>query len=284
MIRRSELNRSRLAPTGNAIAARVFMVGCPRSGTTLLQSLLTAHPQVFSVPESHLYARLTSRHRVLRRLGLVRPNAPEVFAQILGSLGLPTVSVRGLTTSFYLREFSRNLDRAALAANKSVWLEKTPRHLYFVPEIERTLPQAKFIHVLRDGADVVASLFEVTQKYPEIWGGARSLDACIARWNKDVALSLSYRERPNHLLVRYEALTADPEATLRKVFAFVRLPFSAAAIGGHHQASQRIITPGEAWKSSVGGPIRRAEHHKLNRLFSPASRAYILERTQSVWE
>lgn len=257
------------------------MVGCPRSGTTLTQSLLTAHPQVFSVPESHLYTRLSSRNRLLRRLGFARWDAPESFARLTCALGLPEKKPRGLTTRFYLEQFARLLDVQALAADKSVWLEKTPRHLYHLPEIERTLARAKFIHVLRDGADVVASLFEVTQQHPEIWGGARSLDACIARWNKDVALSLRYQGHPNHFFVHYEELTARPEETVRKIVAFVGLPFAPEVLETYRQASERVIAPGEAWKRSVGGRIHATGHQKLGRLFSPARQAYILERTRT---
>lgn len=275
-----EATHLRSAPT--EIAARLFMVGCPRSGTTLMQSLLCAHPQVFSVPESHLYTHLTSRNPILRRLGIARFDAPEVFAKLTPSLGLPTVKARGLTVRYYLRHFAHLLDHATLGADKIVWLEKTPRHLYYLPEIERALPEAKFIHVLRDGADVVASLYEVTQQYPEVWGGARSVDACIDRWIKDVGLSRSYQGKPNHLLVRYEALTADPETCLREIFTFVGVPFVPEVLSDYGRASQRVIAPGEAWKASVRGGIQNTSKRKFSRLFTPTNQAYILGRVRSL--
>ncbi len=196
------------------------------------------------------------------------------------SLGLPAVHPRGLTLRFYLRAFARLLDAETQAAGQRVWLEKTPRHLYFIPTIERTLKDAKFIHVLRDGADVVASLHEVTQQHPEIWGGSRSVDTCIARWRKDVELSEDYRDRKNHLLMRYEDVSENPEALVQQMVEFIGLPFDRTMLDGHTRAAERVVTPGEVWKRSVSGRVERRSGEKLHRLFSSGERAYILERTR----
>lgn len=262
------------------IAARLFLVGCPRSGTTLLQGLLSAHPQVFSVPESHLYAKLLSSNRFLRRLGFARRDAPERFEALLASLGLPSAYFRSATVRAYLLRLAEELDRATFADGKTVWLEKTPRHLYYTSDIARALPDAKFIHLLRNGHNVVASLYEVTHAYPAVWGGARSVDSCIERWVKDTELSLSYEGNPNHLLVRYETLTENPEACLRRIFDFIGLPFSSAVHRDYRGAAQRVTAPGEVWKRSAQRSIEPTSHRKFIQLFTPEKQAYILERTR----
>jgi len=263
------------------ITARLFLVGCPRSGTTLLQSLLSAHPQVLSVPESHLYSRLSSPDRVLRRLGLARRDAPEEFARMLVSLGLPAERRRGVRVNFYLRGLADALDKATLAEHKTVWLEKTPRHLYHLSDISRTLPDAKVIHLLRDGRDVVASLYEVTRQHPKVWGGARSVDGCIDRWLKDVALSRRYEGRRNHIIVRYEALVADPEACLRELLAFIGLPFAETMLTDYPRVSGRVVASSEAWKASVRGEIQNTRSRKFERVFTPQKQAYVLERIRA---
>ena len=272
--------QNKLARPMPEVEARLFLVGCPRSGTTLLQSLLSAHPAVFSVPESHLYSKLLSRNRILRRLGVARGDAPEHFAALLTSLGLPATCQRKLSVRAYLSQLAGKLNEATLAGDKSVWLEKTPRHLYYLSDITRTLPDAKVIHLLRRGHDVVASLYEVTQAHPAVWGGARSIDSCINRWIKDVELSFRYRDQPNHLLVRYETLTENSEACLSQTFAFIGLPYSARVQTDYRRAAARVTAPEEVWKSSAQGELKPASHDKFTRLFTPEEQAYILERTQ----
>lgn len=264
-----------------AVAARIFLVGCPRSGTTLLQSLLCAHPQVFSVPETHLYSLIPSPNRVLRRLGFARRDAPARFSALLASLGLPPVTVRSPFVRDYLRALAAALDRATLAAGKTVWLEKTPRHLLFIDTIARTLPGAKFVHLVRRGPDVVASLYEVTRDYPEVWGGPRSLEACVERWLRDTAISRRYENRVGHFTVRYEALAEDPEGILRDLFAFVGVSYGdaqrAAVMTGYAGAAEGVAG-GEAWKASVRGAIR-PRRGKFSS-FTPERQAYVLGRTR----
>lgn len=264
-----------------AVAARVFLVGCPRSGTTLLQSLLCAHPQVFSVPESHFYSKIPSANRVLRRSGFARRDAPVRFSALLESLGLPPVEVRSPFVRDYLRGLAAALDRATLEAGKRIWLEKTPRHLLFVGDIAHALPGSRFIHLLRCGPDVVASLYEVTRDYPEVWGGPRSLEACVERWLRDTAISRRYEGAAGHFTARYEALTADPEGYLRELFAFIGAPAGDAVLAevlSSYQRSAAGVTGGERWKEGVCGVIR-PNREKFARL-TPERRAYVSRRTR----
>lgn len=276
--RRTAAEAARAAP---GVAARVFLVGCPRSGTTLLQSLLCAHPQVFSVPETHFYSLIPSQDRVLRRLGFARRDARARFAALLASLGLPPVTVRSPFVRDYLRGLAAALDAATLKAGKTVWLEKTPRHLLFVGSIARALPGARFIHLVRRGPDVVASLYEVTRDHPEVWGGARSLEACTERWLRDTRLSRRYEGAAGHLTARYEELTADPEGYLRELFAFIGVPSGDAVLEGvlsSYRQSADGVTGGERWKEGVRGAIRPSRE-KFAR-FTPERQAYVLGRTR----
>ena len=276
----TEAEASRAA---SGVAARVFLVGCPRSGTTLLQSLLCAHPQVFSVPETHFYSLIPSRSRVLRRLGFARRDAPARFSALLASLGLPPVTVRSPFVRDYLRALAAALDAATLRAGKTVWLEKTPRHLLFVDDIARALPGARFVHLVRHGPDVVASLYEVTRDYPEVWGGPRSLEACVERWVRDTAISRRYEDGAGHLTVRYETLTGDPAGSLRDLFAFVGVAFGDAqradVMAGYADAAVGVAN-GEAWKASVRGAIRPSRGKFSS--FTPERQAYVLGRTRRV--
>lgn len=274
------------SPHTSEIRARVFLVGCPRSGTTLLQSLLTAHPQIASFPESHVLPEIVANRPLFRRVGVATSKAQKNFAQVLHTLGLEHLQHHkpkvGVFTKEYVRSFVKVLDEATLQQGKDVWLEKTPRHLHYVESIEASAPSAKFIHIIRNGSDVVASLYEVTHKHAEVWGGPRDIDRCISRWLQDVQLSKENLQKPNHLLVRYEDLVEETKATLESVCTFVGVPFTKSMLSDYQNASEKVLAPGETWKASVQQPISNANSKKFVELFSPEQREYILERISAM--
>jgi len=144
------------------VRGRYFLVGCERSGTTLLQAILARHSRVFSFPESHFFCRAIPRRVLWRAVGLARwRRARFALRQLLNVLGRHDleghVPRRSVLLVNYVRAFCHILDRAALDRGKDMWVEKTPHHLYHVRAIQRLVPEARFIHILRDGRDVAAS-------------------------------------------------------------------------------------------------------------------------------
>ena len=104
------------------------------------------------------------------------------------------------------------MDRLTLEDGSSVWVEKTPWHLYCIDEIQRRIPDAIIIHVVRGGADVVASLIKATKENPAEWGalgrgvGSRgyTIDKAVERWNKDISISNRYVGKEGSIIIRYE--------------------------------------------------------------------------------
>jgi len=267
------------------ICGRVFLVGCPRSGTTLLQSLLAAHPLVTSFPETHFFVDLVPSRAWARRLGLVSRRAGARLALIRAGIGPdapPVAPPRLPLMSQWAAAFVRLLDETTRMRGRAWWVEKTPGHIQRIPEITRYVPGARFIHLLRDGAEVVASLYEVTRLYPETWGGAWSIDRCVERWLTDVRTSSRYRRVAGHLLVTYQSLTGDPGSTLRQVCAAVGLPFDPAMLSGYRQSAGTVVLPSEPWKAGVREAIHPRDRAKFERLFTAAEREDILRRVADV--
>jgi len=263
-----------------SVIRRVFLVGCPRSGTTLLQSLLAAHPEVKSFPESHFFERLTPTRPLFRRLGIASRRAGPALEALLEGLELSAYRDRfprrALFARRFARPFVRMLDEVTLASGRRVWLEKTPGHVRVIEEITAAVPKAKFIHLIRHGPHTIASLFDVAQRYPDTWGTSNSIEKCIRRWIKDVRLSLAYENVPNHRIVRYEELVHDPENVLGELCDFLAVPAQVMEmIDGYPQAARVVIGRHEPWKSSVGTGLKDLGEEKYNRLFSPEQRAFI---------
>src|SRR5262245_40184836 len=188
--------------TSPRMKTRAFLVGCPRSGTTLLQSFLAAHPEMTSFPESHFFCHLLPETPWAARLGIASRRARARFLRFTEELGRPDLARRLPPMAFLASQlacaFVAVLDDLAAERGKQRWLEKTPDHLHWVEFIERNLQGPRFVHVVRGGPAVVASLYDVTHRYPDPWNGAWSIDRCIEKWNTDVSLTRSLMHKANH--------------------------------------------------------------------------------------
>jgi hypothetical protein len=263
------------------IRGRIFLVGCPRSGTTLLQALLAAHPAIVSFPESHFFEVVSPRFATL---GLISPKRHETrrLLQFLTDAGHPEleplVPRHSVRVRAYIDAFIQILDTVALAQGKRIWLEKTPGHLHRIGMINRFVPSARVINILRNGPDVVASLYEVKHRYPDVWTGPRTIDHCIARWNRDLACSRRHVGQSNHLLVRYEELVQDPSGTVEALCRFVDVPFQPEMLEQYTSAAEVLLLQGEDWKrGATRDPIGPAAVRKFEQIFRPEEQRYILE-------
>ena len=257
--------------------ARLFVVGAPRSGTTLVQSLLASHSSATSFTESHFFSRSYVALPLLSSAVLVRDPRPRL-REFLAENDAENARLSGwLSESFSppergrarlamrsrgaARGFVTLLDTLAAERERGLWIEKTPMHLRYVPFLERLLkessgrPAVRFVHVIRRGVDVVASLHRASRQ----WERAYSLEECVKRWNKDVALSLRRLGSPSDAFVYYEALTENPERTARRLFADVGLSFEEDVLERYARTSNALVTGSETWKAGVRGEIEPSE-------------------------
>jgi hypothetical protein len=227
---------------------RIFLVGTPRSGTTLIQSTLAAHPDVHSLPETHFFALATPRTTVGRLLGLARPKFALQSARA-GGQAWPTWRLGP-----HVRNFLKALDEEAQQAGASVWLEKTPQHLKYVEVIERQVPSPRYIHVLRHAGATAASLRDVSNRFPLEWHHARNFEECLDRWELDVETSARYGDHPRHAFVRYEDFVERPIDMTAKLLGFLGFdPDDAVArmmLEQRAAAADRIALPSEPWKAN----------------------------------
>ena len=272
------------------IAGRVFVVGVPRSGTTLVQSLLAAHGDVTSFTESHLFDRHFTLLPLSARAVLTRDPGPRLREFLAENDAVPPPAAAWFAAGrprpvlpFHTARAARRLlgvlDELAAGRGAAVWVEKTPRHLRYLPFLERLAaagPPTRFVHVVRDGLDVVASLRAASRG----WERSYALEECARRWNGDVAFSLGRVGSANDRFVLYEELTADPEAVLRRLVAGLGLDWQPEMLERYGVASGDLVTAAEeGWKGGVDQPIARPsgartgltaeERRRVKRLLRP---------------
>jgi Sulfotransferase family len=214
-----------------------FVVGVPRSGTTLLRLMLDSHPELTIPPETHFVPAVI---RAVRR-GRTADGVAAVITdhRRWTDFGLEPNALRGriaavdpLEAGGAIRAF---FELYAEKQGKPRWGDKTPGYATKMRRIQKALPEARFIHVIRDGRDVVASRARRAQREP--------LPVAVAarRWKRRVISTRRRAEDVEHYMeVRYEDLVANPEGTLQRVCDFVELPFDAAMLGYHEHAAERL--------------------------------------------
>lgn len=270
----------------DALKATVFLVGCPRSGTTLLQSLLASHPEVASFPETKFFDHiepwfeprrkrwgLVSRRLRVRLESFFRDelNQPELIDQ------LPRIFI---FKGYYSRRFMKILRTLTKQQHKSILLEKTPEHIFYIDYIEKFLPDSKIIHILRQGPDVIASLYQVTHKYPQWWDGAWDIERCIKRWIQSVEISFRYSSKPNHILVKYEDLLKNPAFILEELCDFIGMEFDPKMLEDYGLAAKQVSF--EEAGRTVMQSIQTNHSSKFYSLFNQEQQRYILEQIDSI--
>ncbi len=205
-----------IAMTGKGL---VFAGGAPRSGLTLLRAILSAHPHVFCGPDSGIL-----------------PGLPMQWREFSGRLGDLHEKHFALQPGSIRKNFSnaiwKLLAEAPAAWEKRLVVEKTPLNLLAFKDLAILFPAAKFIHVVRDGRDVVASLLQRDWRDPQTGAPfAHVTDAAAAAhyWSGLAGIGRQAEQtidNPQRFhVLPYERLADKPAQTLHALFEFLEEPF-----------------------------------------------------------
>jgi hypothetical protein len=175
----------------------------------------------------------------------------------------------------YTQQFFKTLSILAAEQGKHIVLEKTPQHIFYLEPITHYFPNSKIIHLIRNGQDVVASLYEATHHFPQYWDGVWGLDKCIDWWNKSIQISQQYARHPNHILIRYEQLLEDTETVLQNLCQFLQLNYHPEMIHNYGKASQSLILE-VAGRRVNCSQIKSSNSDKFYKIFTEEQQNYIL--------
>jgi hypothetical protein len=226
----------------------VFIVGCARSGTTLLRRMLDAHPDIAITRETHWIAKRFERQEGVSPDGLVTPELlPRLLAyEKFTRMRIDQDELEGLMAGdepvSYSSFVAGVFDLYGKVQGKSLVGDKTPAYVRSLPTLHDLWPKARFVHLIRDGRDVALSAVN--------WSRAFKLANRFSTWAKDPTTTAAVwwewlvrlgREGGKPLgaelyhEVRYEELVSGPEETCERLCDFLALPYDDAMLRFHER-------------------------------------------------
>lgn len=227
--------------------APFFLIGCVRSGTTLLRDLLRQHPNLHSPEETHLFrwphpfgtgdfTHIQQNNETLR----AHREMDGVDEQQYLSLLAHATSRRELQDGY------AKLFMAAKGVRAGRWFDKTPQNIYGILLLSAVYPDAKFVHIVRHPLNVVSSL-----KAGKVMG-PHTLQAGINTWLEAVSIATQFESAwPDRIhTVTYESLTASPESEIKALLAFLdesapRQPFDVSRVHPERNLHERQLSESE---------------------------------------
>ena len=241
------------------------IVGCPRSGTSLLAVMLDSHPMLAVPPETAFVAHVASlqgaatavRRRFFEIVTTDRITVSnwadfgldaEALERRLGAIEPFTVAA-GLRTFYAMYAESEGKPRSG---------EKTPGYAFLMPQIAALLPEAHFIHVIRDPGDTALSWrktwFAPGQDYRSLGEG----------WRKYVEAARRSRDLlPRYFELRFEDLVRRPERELQRLCDYLSLPWDPAMLEYREQGAARIERL-QGRRHATGPLIPREERTRIH--------------------
>lgn len=215
-----------------------FIVGSARSGTTLLRLILNAHPDVAVPPESRFVVELWSGDGTVEVNDyLARLSAHKRFQ----TWDIPIATVRqelGTATRVPYSDAIRATFTAYAHANgKTLWGDKTPRYVESLDFLANLLPEARFVHLIRDGRNVALS-------YANVPFGPKTVGKAAALWAKRVTAGRDACPRlgaERYLEIRYEDLVEDTEGETRDICQFLELEFDPGMMDYTERARGSVL-------------------------------------------
>lgn len=220
----------------------VFLVGPPRSGTTLLTRILSSHSAIYGRAEPHLLTPLAhlGYYETIDAAPFDHLQAAQSVREFVADLPRREEDYLDACRAYMDILYGRML--AARGKGKTLFLDKTPANALILPFIGKLYPQAHYVILTRHPAAIFSSY--ANSFFDGDYEAARRFNPILNRYVPAMARFL--RERPVPLIqVGYEQLVQHPTDEMRRVFEFLGLPFEAGAIeyGEHEHDTKGLGDP-----------------------------------------
>ncbi len=260
----------------------LIFISAGRSGTTLLRSMLVAAGGIAIPPETQIFHTLALKYSSLQNLHW-NDIARMVLAQFeshphfqLWDVNLAPAYQVALNLPEKERSLARLIDivfttyAAQQFPEARAWGDQSPIHTFYLPWVYPVFPQGRYLHLLRDGRDVIASVAE--RRGPE------ALELATLRWKTSVRRVREFQKRANPeqvLEIRYEQLVSQPEEALRKVSAFAGIEYNPMMLE-YYKLPTTIEHHYLAHHRNLGKPVFTTSIGRWKERLNKEQQAYVL--------
>lgn len=240
----------------------IFIVGCPRSGTTLLQSLLATQDKVHSLIETHFFSVIIKKMELDDSQLIKTDFLNSVFESLKEYMDLEfsqtvqetlwTYSENGRLSLKYFFEiivYSHLVQQVPQNQFGNIrWIEKTPSHFQCLDLISELYPKAKFLCIIRNPVPVILSRRENIMV-----DNTLSVTKLARQWNKMIKKVETFKNKfPDKIMIiLYEDLVSDLIKTMTSVVNFLRIKLDVKKFYNFGETSSDFILPWEKWKDEV---------------------------------
>jgi hypothetical protein len=243
----------------------VFLVGCPRSGTTLLGRIGNAHPELAVVHETRWIPRCFEHREGLTANGVVTPSLAEWLrdARTLRPLGMDESEMERLIGDRDGVPFSTFVtalfDLYGQKQGKRLVADKSPGYVRYLPTLHGLWPQARFVHIIRDGRDVCLSVLDWRKgatRFPTFDEDPVTTTGVWWEWYVRLGREGGSRLEPSlYHELHYESLVAEPERESARLCEFLEIPYDDSMLRFHEgrTRSKPGLSTKAAWLPVSGG-------------------------------
>lgn len=265
-----------------------FLIGFQRSGTTLLRLMLDSHPDV-AIPLDvtglwDRYERRLDHYGDLTRPSARRALIGDLLAEERIRLWKVPLDIDTVLARWTLPGYPGVIDALcasyAAAKGKRRWGDKDPGNILRIPQVHRWFPDARIVHIVRDGR--AACLSHLSQSF-----GHDDLMECANAWREEVWWSRQMGALLGdelYLEVRFEDLVTDPAAELRRVAAFLELDYTDRMLDYHLRVDDAVPPEKRHIWPLIGEPPRKENATLWRERMSPGTRVCFEKRAGAVLE
>lgn len=245
----------------------IFIIGNPRSGTTMLRLMLTCHPDIGIPPESGWFIHLYQKYHqtIFDQVAMTEflnnlSHSPKIEGWELDYSQLQQFLAKNLPLN-YCDLISQIYYFYINTQDKCRWGDKNNFYLKHIKTIYKLFPNAYFIHIIRDGRDVACSYRNLSQAQGQY---APDLPASVCGaaydWVRNIRKIQDSFQQINHnqtITIHYEDLTQDAEKTLQKICTFIGETYDSKMLDFAEENKQKQLEPKVfmGWKELTSKPL-----------------------------
>jgi hypothetical protein len=255
----------------------IFLTGVGRSGTTLLQSMLNAHPEICFTPETHfiknyivpsLSGKIKFDNQLLKDRLIVDKAIARLDVDWRSVLEKSIINDSESLAKFFKEIFTLYIT----PFKKPHFGDKDPMNAPFIPHVKKAFPDAYLIHIIRDPRDVILS------RMKSDWGKNTPFFMHVAEYQSHLKKALKDGNKyfgQKYIEVYYENLLENPEKELQRICVSLGVDYSPEMMNYHHKSDKLVFGDEKSWKENVFKPVIKGNTQKWKKELSSTQVAKI---------